>query len=812
MLRTSDKVDGDAGRARRATAAVDHLYRGQSNDCYWHGLFGGIYISHMRLATLRAPDRRRGPRRRARPGALARRRAAATSTWTAATRSGSPTPGRSSRSTSTRAPGSAAGTSGAARHALTAGPAPPARGVPRDAARPRGAAGGGRRRTAGATRRDGGAGLDPRRRPGQGAGPRRPAPLRRLRAPLRARPLPRARTPRRTAGRPARPTELGDAVDGAFEVDRARARAGWSRRATAVAMRRRPAAVRVTKTIRLGGGRRSTRRSTWRVDVENIGPTGRSRRASASSGRLTMLGGGGNPSAWWEVAGDADRARRARARPRASTPFAQGNDYVGVAIATRVSRAGGRLVGAGRDGLELRERLRARLPGQRDCSCRGRWRLAARARARGTVADAVRHGCGRPTDPRPRPAERVSRGRGSSSTATSTSRRGSTRSAAWSRPTRRPRRPATGTARISAECYRPNAELGNLAPHLVGPRADAGRLAARTATRSPIAGFVDGDRGGQRARPAVPPHDPAAGVRSPTGGPRSAGGCATSSSGSGGRPTGMWLPETAVDLATLRLLAEAGRRAHDPRAVAGRRPAPRHAPAVPRRRWAAAGRSSSWRLRRATCRRRSRSSRARRPTPTASPASGIVPRLSRRAAARRRAPPLVVIATDGELYGHHQPFRDLFLRGSSTRPRRPGAASTSSRWPTRRASGWPGTRAGDPHRRAHVVELPSRRRCAGPGRAPCVARRRPGRRRCARRSSGSRPAIDADDRARSPPACPARPIRGRPATPTSTSSSGRTERGRVRRPLARGARPPAADRRFLALMEAQRWRLAMFAS
>jgi 4-alpha-glucanotransferase len=31
---------------------LDHLHRGQSNDCYWHGLFGGIYLSHMRLATL----------------------------------------------------------------------------------------------------------------------------------------------------------------------------------------------------------------------------------------------------------------------------------------------------------------------------------------------------------------------------------------------------------------------------------------------------------------------------------------------------------------------------------------------------------------------------------------------------------------------------------------------------------------------------------------------------------------------------------------------------------------------------------------
>ena len=51
MLRVSDKVERmPAGAAREA--ALDHLYRGQSNDCYWHGLFGGIYIAHMRAATL----------------------------------------------------------------------------------------------------------------------------------------------------------------------------------------------------------------------------------------------------------------------------------------------------------------------------------------------------------------------------------------------------------------------------------------------------------------------------------------------------------------------------------------------------------------------------------------------------------------------------------------------------------------------------------------------------------------------------------------------------------------------------------------
>ena len=47
-LREHQKMDADP----RVERIVDHLHRGQSNDCYWHGLFGGIYLSHMRLATL----------------------------------------------------------------------------------------------------------------------------------------------------------------------------------------------------------------------------------------------------------------------------------------------------------------------------------------------------------------------------------------------------------------------------------------------------------------------------------------------------------------------------------------------------------------------------------------------------------------------------------------------------------------------------------------------------------------------------------------------------------------------------------------
>ena len=50
MLRASNSVAAmPAGDAREL--ATEHLYRGQSNDCYWHGLFGGIYIAHMRAAT-----------------------------------------------------------------------------------------------------------------------------------------------------------------------------------------------------------------------------------------------------------------------------------------------------------------------------------------------------------------------------------------------------------------------------------------------------------------------------------------------------------------------------------------------------------------------------------------------------------------------------------------------------------------------------------------------------------------------------------------------------------------------------------------
>jgi hypothetical protein len=51
MLATSDLVDELPASPLRDVAR-DHLYAGQSNDCYWHGLFGGIYLPDLRVAAL----------------------------------------------------------------------------------------------------------------------------------------------------------------------------------------------------------------------------------------------------------------------------------------------------------------------------------------------------------------------------------------------------------------------------------------------------------------------------------------------------------------------------------------------------------------------------------------------------------------------------------------------------------------------------------------------------------------------------------------------------------------------------------------
>lgn len=50
MLRVSQRVHALPGRSRAQATALQELWRGQCNDAYWHGVFGGLYMPHLRHA------------------------------------------------------------------------------------------------------------------------------------------------------------------------------------------------------------------------------------------------------------------------------------------------------------------------------------------------------------------------------------------------------------------------------------------------------------------------------------------------------------------------------------------------------------------------------------------------------------------------------------------------------------------------------------------------------------------------------------------------------------------------------------------
>jgi hypothetical protein len=215
-------------------------------------------------------------------------------------------------------------------------------------------------------------------------------------------------------------------------------------------------------------------------------------------------------------------------------------------------------------------------------------------------------------------------------------------------------------ARISAECYRPNALAGNYAAMSwdIGPT-----LASWLEEGDPIAyeGFTGGDaRANGMAQPfhhAIMPlaaaHDRRTEIRW---------GMRDFDHRFGRRPTGMWLPETAVDLATLRMLADEGIEhtvlapwqvdAHD---IDTRRPV--RIPLGDGRDMLAVlydGLLSA--------------AVSFEPSATADADAFVRERLLPRFdqgdegdGSDRRFAPLVVIATDGELYGHHQRDREHFL-------------------------------------------------------------------------------------------------------------------------------------------------------
>jgi Domain of unknown function (DUF3536)/Glycosyl hydrolase family 57 len=212
-------------------------------------------------------------------------------------------------------------------------------------------------------------------------------------------------------------------------------------------------------------------------------------------------------------------------------------------------------------------------------------------------------------------------------------------------------------ARITEECYRPIAEH-EVPAHIswdMGPTL-AGYLAAEAP--EVLAGFAEADRRGggtgiaQGFHHAILPLASSHDRRTEIGW-----GIRDFELRFGRHPTAIWLPETAVDMATLRNVAEAG--------IGAVILAPWQADVahvetrVPYRVDLGGGRhvvvafydgdlSAAISFEPAATADADRFARER-----------VAPRLA--APMPGGAPPMLVIASDGELYGHHQSFRDLFL-------------------------------------------------------------------------------------------------------------------------------------------------------
>jgi len=212
--------------------------------------------------------------------------------------------------------------------------------------------------------------------------------------------------------------------------------------------------------------------------------------------------------------------------------------------------------------------------------------------------------------------------------------------------------------RITAECYRPIAELG--IPAHISWNLGA-TLTAYLAREAPtvLAAFAALDREGGGTGMAQAFHHsilPLASVADRR--TEIVWGLRDFEHRFGRRATAMWLPETAVDLVTLRVAAEAGVEAvvlapwqADVPSVDPRQP---YRVDVGGGRWITAmfydgDLSSAVSFEPAATADADRFARER-----------VAPRLA--APLPDGEPPTLVIATDGELYGHHQSFRDLFLK------------------------------------------------------------------------------------------------------------------------------------------------------
>ena len=330
MLRASAAVEAmPAGPVR--DRALGHLLRGQSNDSYWHGLFGGLYLADLRVAALSeliaAQDLADG-------GAMS-------ATIEDLDLDGRPD-GRLADAgqvvTVDFAEGAGVGAWDirAVRHPVTA--------VLR------------RRPEAyhAALRELEAKGGHPDGATPAGTDPEAPSTIHELIAAKEpdlasrlqyddherrfglVRLLPTTSTPDAYAA--GRAEELGDFVGGAFEVrtiDAGRIAVVRDGSVAGDAGQQR-LAVRVEKVIRLAGDRRSP---VLEVDVSIENRSAAPLDARFCVEMTTMLlGGGGNPAAWWEVAGERmghDSAGTAIGVER----LGQGNDFIGLSITTSVDPA-----------------------------------------------------------------------------------------------------------------------------------------------------------------------------------------------------------------------------------------------------------------------------------------------------------------------------------------------------------------------------------------------------------------------------------------------------------------------------------------
>lgn len=349
MERTSRRVHAMAeGPAR--DRALDHLHRGQSNDCYWHGLFGGLYLTDLRVAALRhliaAMDLTAGgPDGHPPAGKLADLDAdgldeallssagqvvtvdlaegAGVGAWDiraarhpvlAVLRRRPESYHEVLREMEARAAEQAAAAAAAAIQAEDAGLAPAHGGHAADAVRDPGGP---------ASIHDIVAAKE------QGLSRHLQYDDHERRFGL-VRAFPADMTPQESAA--GSPRDLGDFVDAPFRVvDLAPGRLAVARDGQVEAPGGPPQSFRVEKVIHLGGDRRSPELALD-LAVEHRGEAAVTARWALELPTM-LLGGGGNPAAWWEVDG-VRTAHDGSGQAAGVSGLAQGNDFLGLAIRT----------------------------------------------------------------------------------------------------------------------------------------------------------------------------------------------------------------------------------------------------------------------------------------------------------------------------------------------------------------------------------------------------------------------------------------------------------------------------------------------